>query len=298
MPAIKPAPAAALQIINLFAQRFHFLLGQLVILLSLLQRRDDPLHIAQNGFKAVANPIDLSAQHAIHPTIAAAFIPPPATVAFSTTIIAAAIPPTTHITRTIRFTRTQGRTFPSYIFTALAIGNRSAFVERIGLMRFIRNGFGNTFALRSFVNRLRHICIVVRGVVMRRVFAFARRLTKIIIFTRDRSTLLTKPSRRRRIIFARRTVVSTTATAPAPRGRTSSTPAAPTSAAIAITPGISAALSACRTHASFGRTTHRSRSNRLRFRVTMLRSGMRGRRGFPSFERGLSRRFGGAFRAA
>jgi len=46
-------------------QAVEFLLGQLAFVFGLLEGADDALEIAQDGFQAVANAIDLAAQNAV-----------------------------------------------------------------------------------------------------------------------------------------------------------------------------------------------------------------------------------------
>lgn len=68
LPVISTS-ASPLEVVELLAQFVHLLLGQLMIVLGLLQRLHHAFHIAQNRFERMPNAIDLPAQNTVGPTI-------------------------------------------------------------------------------------------------------------------------------------------------------------------------------------------------------------------------------------
>jgi hypothetical protein len=270
----------------LFVQRVQFLLGKLTFAFGFLERREHAVEVAHDGLEAVANAIDLAAQDAIGITVALVAAVTAATVSIATSVATATIittvASTTFNARTIAIIATRRR------FT---VGLSASFEKFVSLMRLVRRHFGNAFAFRRFINGWGNIFVFVT----RAVFAFAI----IIVFWRTRSFAIRGLFRG--ITFARGAVVIATSAAATARSAataaahgTTSAPAATAAAAFAIT--AVAAFGAGTIWTCAGRAD--GAFSGLRFRVSLFGSGRRGGRGFPSFERGLSRRFGGAFRAS
>jgi hypothetical protein len=293
VPAVSTIVAAsapaALQLVDLFVQAVEFLFGQLPFVIGLLQCAHDSFQIAQNRFEAVANAIDLSAQHAIDRTIA--FVPGftacsaiatlPAAITIAWVVAPLASAPTVwraHVAATLE------PAFASARFNGLPIGFRAFFVKLIGFMRFFGDRFTRPFAFRRLVDRRRNILVFVT----RSIFAFRFASAKFILFAGAR--LFAILGTFRRVTFTRRAIVTTaraTAAFWAARAntsaarRTTSSAAATASAAIAIT-----RITTFRPWtiaAGARRTRRRGAFARLRFGIAVLRSGMRRRRGFPSF---------------
>lgn len=297
MPAIVAASAAtALQLVDLLVQAVEFLLRQLALVFGLLQRTHHAFKIAQDRFETVPNAIDLTAQNAIVGALAfIAHIAAPATIAITSTVITAvpsAIAITAAVAATIRFTRAQRRPFG---FAMFAVRLRPFFVKFVRFMRLVRRRFGNTLPFRRIIDCGGHIRIIL---VTRAIFALGIARTKFVLVACNALFA----HRFRRIIFTWGSIISTgrsTAATTPTAARRGTTPSAAATAPAAITITRIATFTGTRTFAaSNSGTAWRGSTTGFRFRITVFGSGLRGCRSFPTFQRGLSRRFGGAFRAA
>lgn len=250
------ASASALQSFELLAQALDFLLGQVVVLLGLLKGGDDAFEVAQDGFQAVADAIDLPTEDAIEGTVAVVAIITGGAFAGAATIWAAAV----------KFPGAFGESFrragPGWpaILDRLAIGVGSFFVKIFGFVmvfsgRFrsafaFGHGFGDVFAIFDWL-------VVVRRVLGAERFAFGSLDWRAVV------------------------------NAGGARWRAASASAAGAGGAVAIT-----AVAGAFARAVSGGPWASGRG----FGITGLRSGVRGGQRLVRFKRGWSRRFGGAFR--
>jgi hypothetical protein len=290
VPAIVAAASAALERIDLFVQAVEFLLGQLALLFGLLEQPNDAFEVAQNSFEAVTDSIDVATQRPVNGALP--FVgPATSAVAISVSTIAvapiiatvtSAIPIPVSVARTI-LARTVR--FALALFGMFAIGFRAFFLKFVGFVRFIGRRVASAFAFGRFIDGWRNILVLVTWPVFALGIAFA---PGKLFFAVARLSSVTGLFRW--IIFPRRAIVTTsasTATATAPARGPSSPAAATTSATITIT-RVSAPFFA-RALATGARAAGRTGSRRilagLRFRkaVFVFGSGMRRRRGFPSF---------------
>jgi hypothetical protein len=223
MAAIVAASAAALELVDLFVQAVEFLLGQLAFVLGLLQGGDDAFEVAQNGFEAVPNTIDLAAQHPVNGSVTFVATSAPTTVAISVSVALPATAIVTAIASTVWSTAAiiadaLGRTYT--IGRAFTIGGGAFFVKFFGFVRFVRNRFRNAFAFRRVVNGRRNIFVFVA----RTIFTFGVALRKIV-FSPWR--FVAEPWFSRCITFARGTIVTRISSdRPAAAATTSTTAAA------------------------------------------------------------------------
>ena len=285
--AATPATAAALELVDLFVEAVEFLLGELAFAFGFLECREDAIEVAHDGFEAVADAVDLAAQDAIG--IAVAFVAAAAAITVASTV---AIPvAASAIVAAITSATFNARAIAIIAPGRFAVSLGAAFVKFVGFVRFVGGGLGNAFAFGRIVDCWWNVFVFVA----RPVFALA-----IIFISRPGIFAI------RRIFgvtFARRAIViagwscscSTSATAATSSAwGTTSAPTSTASAAFAIT-----AVAAFATRAIGTRTGRADGAfGELRFGVRLIGSGRRGRRRFPIIKRGLSRRFGGAFRAS
>jgi hypothetical protein len=219
---IATPPSSALQAVDLLVQRVEFLLGQLAFVLGLLERTHDAFEIAENGFQAVPNAVDLAAQDTVKGTIS-----------FETTpaiTVAAIISPFTSAIA-VRFTAII--TSPSDRAFAISFG--ALFVKFVGFMALFDGRFRRAFAFGSFVHSGRNILVFITRTVFA-IWCFA--LTEIVFFARPRFFTIAGFFRRK--IFAWPAIVTaSTGAASAPRATASprwrAAPASAPSATATIT---------------------------------------------------------------
>jgi hypothetical protein len=225
-----PTSASALERIDLLLQAVEFLLGELTFAVGFLEGDNNAFEIAQDGFKAVPNAIDLSAQVAKDGTLAfvaaSAAIPisvaVPVTLAPVVAAIITAVASTVSIALTPVIAATFRFAFTLAIFGMLAIRVGAFFVKFFGLVRFVGRGLRGSFAFRQFVHCWRNVLVLIA----RTIFTLAI----FVFFAPARFLAIARFFRRR--ILARRPVVSTTAATTS--WRPPSATAATASAAIAI----------------------------------------------------------------
>ena len=222
--ATTTATAAALELVDLFVEAVEFLLGELTFAFGFLDRGEDAVEVAHDGFEAVADAIDLTAEDAVDITVALVAAVTAATVPVAASVAAAAI-----ITTVASATIT-ARTIAIIATRRFTVGLSASFEKFVRLMRLVGRDFGNAFAFRRFINGGGNIFVFVT----RAVFAFGFAFAIIVVFRRARSFAIRWFFRG--ITFARRAIViATSATASAWTAATAATHGT-TSAAAATAP--------------------------------------------------------------
>lgn len=196
--AVVTAAAPALKVFKLLAQAFNLLLGQVIILFGLLKRGQDAVHVAQDGFEAVADAVDLSAQCAIGRTLVKAVVAPVASAAMAFSAITIPVAAIIAAPVTIPFPALVAlptaaafvapRRFAIILFTA-----HFRFVKIFRRMLFggrFRRAFAFGQWLRNIVALLGRVLIMLRLFFAAIRFArfFAGRAVKVTASTRRRTT--------------------------------------------------------------------------------------------------------------
>jgi hypothetical protein len=267
----------------LFVQRVKFLLGKLAFAFGFLNGAEDAVEIAHNGLEAVADAIDLAADNAIE--ISVAFVATAAAVSSAIPVAGRAAIVTTVACNAV------ARSLAVVAARWFAVGGGAPFMKFIRFVRFVGGDFGHAFALGRIVDCWWNVFVFVSRAVFRlaiivisRPCIFAIRGIFGVTFARGS------------IVIARRSCCGASSPGAAATSTcgTATATAATTPAAFAITAVTGFAARTIRIRA--GRADGAFRE--LRFGVRLIGSGRRGRRRFPIVKRGLSRRFGGAFRAS
>lgn len=159
--AVVTAAAPALKVFKLLAQAFNLLLGQVIILFGLLKRGQDAVHVAQDGFEAVADAVDLAAQRAIRRTLVITVVAPVASAAMAFSAITSTLAP--FIAAPVSF----AFTFPALV----ALPTAAAFVapRRFSIIIF-----------RAFARFVEIFRGMIFGGCFRRAFALGQRLRNIV----------------------------------------------------------------------------------------------------------------------